>query len=183
MLPLRLRRLPRCRQCKRPPTRWRARLSHVFSYHDGRRLHTFPTLGIQVVIECCKHNLMTDQSAVAYGYAALVLKTASGIYKHVFAYRYVFAAVGVKGRKQQKRFVCFFANQPEKQFAYFFGRKIFSVYFRRNFPRVASQKVHTSVCVGACGDIRIFFDKFNVFFCIHIFKSFICFTSEILKHI
>jgi len=145
---------------------------HVFSYHDGRRLHTFPTLGIQVVIECCKHNLMTDQSAVAYGYAALVLKTASGIYKHVFAYRYVFAAVGVKGRKQQKRFVCFFANQPEKQFAYFFGRKIFSVYFRRNFPRVASQKVHTSVCVGACGDIRIFFDKFNVFFCIHIFKSF-----------
>ena len=57
---------------------------HVFSYHDGRRLHTFPTLGIQVVIECCKHNLMTDQSAVAYGYAALVLKTASGIYEHVF---------------------------------------------------------------------------------------------------
>ena len=145
---------------------------HVFSYHDGRRLHTFPTLGIQVVIECCKHNLMTDQSAVAYGYAALVLKTASGIYEHVFAYRYVFAAVGVKGRKQQKRFVCFFANQPEKQFAYFFGRKIFSVYFRRNFLRVASQNMHTSVRVGVCGDIRIFFDKFNVFFCIHIFKSF-----------
>lgn len=134
MLPLRLRRLPRCRQCKRPPTRWRARLSTRFSYHNGRRLHTFPTLGIQVVIECCKHNLMTDQSAVAYGYAALVLKTASGIYEHVFAHRYVFAAVGVKGRKQQKRFVCFLPISLKNNLRIFSGGRyfpfIFAVIFR-----------------------------------------------------
>ncbi len=56
----------------------------------------------ETVIEGGHHHVMSNESAVANGNAALILKAAAGVYEDVPANSHVLAAVGVERREHAK---------------------------------------------------------------------------------
>ncbi len=71
---------------------------------------------------------MADKGAIAQAYAALILKTAAGIYEDIFAQKNVFAKIRIKGREQGKSIMDFPACELGHECPDFLGGTICRIY-------------------------------------------------------
>lgn len=76
---------------------------HVASQDYRSRISEAAVFGLNSVVERGKHHVVAYLTAIAKGYASMILKVTAGIDKHVFAYVYVLAEVGIERRKHSQR--------------------------------------------------------------------------------
>ena len=84
------------------------------------------------MIQGSQNDMMADQGAVADDNAALILKTAARIHKHVFPEMDIFSEIGIKGREHREGFINGVSCQPAHQITDLFWRVIGTVEFSGN---------------------------------------------------
>ena len=72
---------------------------HILFQHDGSRVGRFPVFRCHPVVERGKHHIMPYLATVADRYAAMILKMATIVDKHMLAHRDVFPEIGIQRRK------------------------------------------------------------------------------------
>ena len=94
---------------------------------DRRRDNISPVSGVQIVVQGCQDNIVTDQGTVTDGNPSLILKLTSGIKKYMFPNGKVFSAVCIKGREEVEAFIHRLSCQLFHQIPDFFRGMIASV--------------------------------------------------------
>lgn len=94
---------------------------------------------------------MSNEGAVADGDPPLILEMTAGVDEHLLAYRQIFAAVGIKGRKQGKRLLYRFTGELGKEGADFLRFMVTPVDFCRDLHSFLRDFVHVLVDDGAAG--------------------------------
>lgn len=76
---------------------------HIAPQDYRSRISEAAIFGLKSMVERGKHHVVAYLTAVAKGYASMILKVAAGVDKHVFAYVYVLAEIGIERRKHSQR--------------------------------------------------------------------------------
>ena len=132
----------------------------MFSDMD-RRITVYPVfLRFQGMVNSGKDHVMADENSLFYGNAALILKMAAGINKHIFSKGYVFPKICIKRRKQAKGFIyllsCqFFHNLPD-----FLRCMILGIQFHPQPDSLLTQFLKQSLPPGILSPFPFFSMKF-----------------------
>ena len=103
------------------------------------------------MVNGCKYYIVSNESAVPNDNAALILKMAAGIDKHIFSNRNIFSEVGVKRRKQAERIVNLFSCELFHKLPQFCRSMVTVVDFHPDLDCLLKKRI----CV--CGIRRMLF--------------------------
>src|SRR5699024_5990412 len=121
---------------------------HIFSNMDGCGVHISSFFWIFVMVQCCQNHVMSQQSTIADGDAALILHSASAVEKYVFPNGQILPTVCIERRKDCKIFPNGFSCQFAEQFCDFFRRMVSIVELCSDFQGFLCQHMHTLMHVG-----------------------------------
>ena len=94
------------------------------------------------MVECGKHDVVSDLTSVADIHPAMVLKMTTGIDKHILAQMNVFAKIRIKRREHPQRRVNRPPEQARQQVAHLLGRMVGAVEGKRNAAGLIAHHVH-----------------------------------------
>ena len=97
------------------------------------------------MIESGKNHIMPYLTAVADGYAAMILKMAAGIDEHSFPDIDILSIIGIEWRKYTERGRYFISEQFRQQFSYFVGCTVSSVQQEGDASCLIAHSVHETM--------------------------------------
>ena len=125
---------------------------HLVAYLHRSGNHIGASVGVHYVIESGDHAVVPHEYIIANGDSALILKFATGIDEHPFAYTDVFPTVGIEWREEPETLMDFGARQLLHQGYDFVMVMIGVVYLHRDAYCLLTQLVHFDMDGASAGN-------------------------------